>query len=89
MDREILEVYGQYVWKFVPLKWRYWWIDVVHRHGALEDVGMEHPSPIFKDITEDIGDMKRGLEINTLSEIMRFCNKKLIPSVLCPWGDSE
>ena len=33
--------------------------------------------------------MKCGLKKNTLSEVMRVCNKHLIPSVLCPWGESE
>ena len=33
--------------------------------------------------------MKCGLKNNTLSEVMRVCNKHLIPSVLCPWGESE
>ena len=86
MDKDILEVYGKFVWKFVPLKWRYWWIDAVHGHEEFQSVTIHTPSPIFKDITDDIVDMKRGLETNTLSELMRCCNKHLIPSVLCPWG---
>ena len=88
-DDDILDVYGVNIWKFVPDIWRYWWIDAANAHAELEDVSIEHPSPIFKDITKDISDMKSGLEINTLSEIMRCCNEYLIPSVLCPWGESE
>ena len=46
---------------------------------------MQFPSPP----SEKIRDMKCGLKKNTLSEVMRVCNKHLIPSVLCPWGESE
>ena len=49
----------------------------------------ENPTSIFKDITDEIGDMNTELKNNTLSEIMRCCNKHLIPSMLCPWGETE
>ena len=29
-DKKILDVYGVFVWRFLPEKWRYWWIDAVH-----------------------------------------------------------
>ncbi len=88
-DRNILNVYGDHIWKFVPIKWRYWWIEAVHELDMLAEVSIEHPYPLFQDITNDIGDMKRCLQENTLSAIMRCCNTHLIPSVLCPWGESE
>ena len=88
-DEVILGVYGVHVWRFLPETWRYWWIDAVHRHGRFQDVTISTPSSIFKDITNDIGDMNSGLKTKTLSEIMRCCNKHLIPSVLCPWGEAE
>ena len=49
----------------------------------------ESPSPIFTDITEKIEDMKSDLDTNTLGSIMRSCNKYMVQSVLCPWGEAE
>ena len=88
-DGDILDTYGDYAWRFVPLKWRHWWIHVVHEYEKLSDVNIDNPSPIFKDVTEEIQDMKDGLDINSLSEIMRVFNHHLMPTVLCPWGESE
>lgn len=58
----MLEVYGMGIWRFVPVKWRYWWIHAVEEISCLEDVSIEYPSAVFKDITEDIRDMKCGLK---------------------------
>ncbi len=88
-DKEILNVYGVHVWRFLPEKWRYWWIEAVHQCDIFEDVTIDSPSAIFSDITNNICDMKRGLHNNTLSELIRVCNHHLIPSVLCPWGETE
>ena len=88
-DKDILDVYGVYVWRFLPVGWRYWWMNSLHESDVLHDVTIEYPTAMFKDISNEVRDMKSGLSSNTLSEIIRVCNKHLIPSVLCPWGESE
>ena len=69
--------------------WRHWWIDSVREIETMMYVTLESPSPIFTDITDKIDDMKSQLDKNTLGDIMQCCNKYLIPSVLCPWGEAE
>ncbi len=41
MDRDMLDVYGDHMWRFVPEKWRYWWIESVRECESLESVTME------------------------------------------------
>ena len=89
MDRDILSVYGDYVWRFIPEKWRYWWIESVVECDTLESVTIEMPEPIFTDITKKIDNMKYLLEKNTLADIMKCCNTYLIPSVLCPCSHTK
>ena len=62
IDKEILEVYGKYMWRFIPLKWRYWWIDSLKYHDEFNDISVEYPTPIFKDITEDVDNMMMSLQ---------------------------
>lgn len=59
-DRDVLDVYGQYMWRFVPEKWRYWWIDSLNESDLLVGVTIDVPVPIFKDITSDISDIQEG-----------------------------
>ena len=59
-DGNILEVYGEYTWRFVPWKWRHWWADSVKRIKAMEEVDLDSPPSIFKDITVEIEEMNRG-----------------------------
>ena len=47
-DEKILDVYGVYVWRFLPEKWRYWWIDAVHGCDIFEDVTIDSPSAFFQ-----------------------------------------
>lgn len=47
-DKEILDVYGVYVWILLPEKWRYWWLDAVHRCDIFEDVTIDNPSAFFQ-----------------------------------------
>ena len=89
VDRDMFVVYGDYVWRFVPEKWRHWWIESVMEYGMLESVTMDWTPPLFTDITEDIKHMKCALDKNTLTDIMNCCNTYLMPSVLCPWGEAE
>lgn len=86
-DKEILDTYSNFIWRFVPLKWRPWWIDAVHECEGLSDVTIDNPSPIFKDISDDINHMKDGLKLNTLTDLERVTNQHLMPTVLCPWGE--
>ena len=71
------------------MKWRYWWIHIVNEYEGLSNVNIYYPSPLFKDISKDIQDMKTSLDINSLYEIKSACNKHVMPTVLCPWGEAE
>lgn len=88
-DENILDVYGDYTWIFIPWKWRHWWVDSVTVIESMRDVGINNPPPIFKDITVDIEEMKLGSGRGKNSNIMKACDKHLLPTVLCPWGESE
>ena len=89
MDRDILDVYGENIWRMIPGKWRYWWIDKVKEISVLNGVTINTPPSIFIDITSNIYEMKSGIESNTLANLKKCCNKHLMPSILCPWGESE
>ena len=89
IDTDVLEVYGQLIWRMIPGRWRYWWIDTVKAIHTLNEVTINTPPSIFIDITSDIDDMRSGIKSNTLGNLMKCCNEHLIPSILFPWGESE
>ena len=47
MDRDMLDVYGDHMWIFVPEKWRYWWIESVRECEILESLTMDWPPAIY------------------------------------------
>ena len=85
INKDILEIYRKYIWRFIPHKWIYWWLDHVQDIDNHIGVTLYEPLPIFKDISDDIQDMNRSLEINSFSELRKCCNQHLMPLVLCPW----
>ena len=53
-DESVLNIYGDYSWRFVPMKWRHWWIDSIKTTKDMECVSINNPPSIFKDITVEI-----------------------------------
>lgn len=49
---------------------------------------MEKPPPFFKDITSETKERNTAIESWMLPELAKACNNMMIPSILCPWGDS-
>ena len=82
--------YQDSIWKFIPTQMRYWWLDHVKEKFSviLNDVSIDYPSPYFRDITIELNQWNESMNSNNLSEIARICNKMLMPTILCPWGES-
>ena len=82
---------GEYLWKFIPEQWRYWWLDsigVVFPH-YFGDVSISEPEPFFKDRTPDIDEFNEDIESYLLARLAKTCNEHVMPLILCPWGCSE
>lgn len=62
-DEEIHSLYGTDIWKFIPLQWRHWWLPAVSYHFPLffNDVSIENPPPIFKDISHEINEWNQDI----------------------------
>ena len=89
-DENILDTYDDYAWRFVPMKWRHWWIDSIKENNLLmEHVSLNNPPAIFKDVTMDLREMISDIDDAKISVIIRTCDKHVLPTVLCPWGESE
>jgi hypothetical protein len=85
--------YGNYIWRFIPFPFRYWWLDHVQESFPLifHDVTLTHPLPIFDDITHNIKKWnthtKNDKEMK-LPDLAKVCNDLLVPKIMCPWGES-
>lgn len=90
-DDEIHSKYGSYIWRFIPMEWRVWWLEscrTYHRH-VFENITLQQPSPFFVDRTdqlEDFNTLRRKYELPSLKKI---CNNYMMPTVKCPWGCTE
>ena len=83
--------YGEKIWRFIPIQWRYWWISEVKRSfpTVFANVSIESPTPIFADRTSDINEWNQDIDSYLLSRLASTCNKHLMPSGMCPWGCTE
>lgn len=81
-NQNIIDSYGkEYIWKFVPDKWRLWWSDSL-------GLRIDNPKPFFHDIYTEIDEWNMLISSNTLPNLRDACNKYLIPRILCPYGCS-
>ena len=80
-----------YIWKFIPSKWRPWWIHELHEKFSsfYGHVTIADPKALFVDRTLDLIEWNEKIKSQRLSSIIDVCNKFTIPNVLCPWGCSE
>ena len=86
-DETIRNECGSYIWRFIPVQWRHWWINSMNSYNM--NVTLTHPPPSFVDITQTFSDWDTSLESMMLLNIAKACNKYLMPTVLCPWGCSS
>jgi predicted GIY-YIG superfamily endonuclease len=85
--------YGNYIWRFIPLQFRYWWLK--HLQDAFpfvyHNVTLTTPSAIFDDITHNIktwNEHTKNDNDTKLSDLANICNDFLLPKIMCPWGES-
>ena len=52
-------------------------------------IKITEPQSIYMDRTKDLETFNEGIQSQKLSYISDFCNKFLLPNVLCPWGCLE
>ena len=86
-DPCIQQNYGDYIWRFIPEVWRYWWIESAQ--NIMIDITVEEPSCFFVDRTAQIKDFDDSINSYSLPRLRDACNQYLIPNVLCPFGCSE
>ena len=55
----------------------------------MKHVSLNNPPAIFKDVTMDLREMIADIDDAKISVIMRTCDNNVLPTVLCPWGESE
>ena len=90
-NEEIHEVYGSAIWRYIPMKWRPWWLSAIQIEfpAIFNDVSIDSPSPGFVDKTLDIKEWKSDINSFALARLEAASNKFLQPIVKCPWGCSE
>lgn len=90
-DEDIHSNYGSSIWRFIPLQWRYWWIDEAKAcfPHIFNSVSIDSPSPIFIDKTMEINEWNDDVNSYLLPRLASSCNKHLMPNIMCPWGCSE
>ena len=87
-DRNIHQEYGIAIWRFIPFKWRKWWLaSLIEEYNDIyNDVTMTFPSALFEDITPDLRNWNKMIESYLLSDLSKACNNYLRPTVMFPWG---
>ena len=93
-EEKVQSIYGDNVWKFIPISWRKWWIEAVtvdpeNSIATLSNVTLESPPSYFVDISSDIKEFQDDRASQLLSRLADSANKHLMPTILCPWGGSE
>ena len=74
-------------WRFIPEKWRHWWIDSVKRMPQYREVTVTNPPSYFKDTTDDRKIFADG-KCQGIAQLKDTLTNHLFPTVLCPWGCS-
>ena len=92
-NESIHEQYGNLIWRYIPLQYRYWWLEYlqVTFPEVFHDVTLTCPTPALDDVTIKLEKWKKyahNLKETKLSDLGVICNELLFPTVMCPWGDS-
>ena len=88
-DRNIRSHYNcSILWKFIPVQWRFWWLDEFLRVSTHINITVNDPMPFFVDKTHDINHWNELIQSLTLPNLAEACNRYLLPTILCPFGCS-
>ena len=95
-SQAVHQAYGLYVWRFIPLSWRSWWVDILRSQfrSVFDSITVEYPTPAFKDCTKEKNSFCEDINPTSnvskgLQKLRDACNRHLFPSVLCPFGCTE
>ena len=82
--------YKNKIWKFVPIQFRYWWLSYLHERypHVYSNVSIKSPLPFFKEVSRKVNKWKESISSGELPRLAESCNEMLIPTILCPWGES-
>ena len=70
-------------WKYIPLVWRYWWVNAVVEYG----VTVNSPPPEVVDVTSDWKELLSALSGLQWRTMVPTMDKYLaVPGIRCPWG---
>jgi hypothetical protein len=72
-------------WRIVPSLWRHWWLHCFNDNNTID---IDTPVPMVVDISSIRHDHMQVIEVNTLQSIINELPKRIMPTVLCPWGDA-
>ena len=89
-DNHNRETHGLDLWKFIPYKWRIWWLRSVQKLTYMEEISYNYPLPIFKEWTlQKNALMKAIAELWWKALIDAYDQYAKMPFVKCPWGCAE
>lgn len=90
-DKTNTQIYGDYLWKFIPKNWRRWWIDEIKINNptTYRNITLHKPTPFFTDKTDQCRLFTESIESLHLSRLISTINSDVMPDVLCPWGCTE
>ena len=87
-NSDFQSVYGTRLWQFLPLSWRFWWLQEAHS-CFMDNILLHNPDPLFVDKSSEINEWDWEIGSQNVERLSDVSNKLLIPCVRCPWGCTE
>lgn len=89
-NKECHNEYGNDVWRLIPREFRYWWMCHFKENipSIYSEISIENPPTIFDDVTVKKKKWTNSIKDGTLTSLANVCNDLIIPTIMCPWGDS-
>ena len=92
-NEKLITSHGSKLWGCIPQAWRFWWRNALRRSGyyggVYNDITMDLPVSVFKDVTNDRNEFSSILKRLRMKELKSGCDKHLKSLVRCPWGCTE
>ena len=85
---EFQRIYGSRLWQFLPITWRFWWLEEASRYFQ-DNISLHNPESLFIDKTREINEWDQEIDSKNIGRLRDVSNKLLMPCVLCPWGCTE
>ena len=89
INEKVRAKYNDYVWTFLPLEWRGWWINSVKKYEVYENVSLFNPATHFRDVTLAKKDFDERIGTGLIAQLAIACNTHMIMKILCPFGCTE